>query len=106
MKKAKRKAAREAKLASRETPPDAVSAASAPDPDPTPTSTPARRQTPAQAPNPYVVTGQGTVRRTDQLVHRATGRVLCTLDDIPSMRRLIALRDRQAERQYGIPSAQ
>lgn len=105
MKKAKRKAAREAKLAARETPPAPVSAAPAPDPDPTPTSTPARREKAAQAPNPYVVTGQGTMRRTDQLVHRGTGRILCTLDDIPAMRRMIALRERQAERQYGIPPA-
>ena len=45
----------------------------------------------------------GVLRSTDALVHVASGTVVGTLDEFPELKRLRLLRERQAERQYGIP---
>lgn len=105
MKKAKRKVAREAKLAARQTPQDAVSAPETPKPDPTSTSEGAKPQKASQISNPYVWKrgADGMPRATDQLFFAPTGQVVCTLDDIPTLKALRLHRERNAERQYGIP---
>lgn len=47
----------------------------------------------------------GRLLGTDQLVLAGSGRVVALLDDFPALKRLRLLRERQAERQYGIPPA-
>lgn len=57
--------------------------------------------------NPYVWRhgADGALRSTDALLHASTGTVVATLDEFPQLHRLRLLREKQAERQYGIPAA-
>jgi hypothetical protein len=59
------------------------------------------------AASPYVWSrgADGDLRASDALVHRGTGAVVAMLDEFPQLHRLRLVRERQAERQYGIPAA-
>ena len=58
-------------------------------------------------PRPYVWRrgADGVLRSTDALVRASGGEVVAILDEFPQLHRLRLLREKQAERQYGIPAA-